>query len=64
MSAQLIAATAVAIDLMNTAVRVNQIIQRAQMEGRELTKEDWALLDADSRAAFARLDKAIAAVPK
>lgn len=62
MSTTLIAATAVAIDFMNAAVKVSEMIQRAQMEGRShLTVEDWAALEADQTAAFDRLTKARAA---
>jgi len=59
MSTSLIAATAVAIDFINAGMKVAQMVQRAQMEGRShLTAEDWASLEADQTAAFERLAKA------
>ncbi len=55
------AAVAATLDLLNATVRIQQTLQKAQMEGRDITAEEWAQLDADGKAAMARLDAAIAA---
>jgi hypothetical protein len=55
-----ILATAVAIDMVNAALRIVQIIQTAQMEGRDINEQDWAVLRSERAAAFQRLDDAIA----
>ena len=55
----IVAATAVAIDMLNAVIRINQLIQNAQIEGRDLTEEDWKTLDADTDTAFTRLRAAI-----
>lgn len=54
-----ILATAVALDMVNAALRIVQIINAAQMEGRDINEADWAELRSERAQAFARLDAAI-----
>ena len=54
-----LALTSNANTLLVLAGQVGALVAKAQAEGRELTQEDWAQLDAADQAAKAALDDAI-----